>query len=109
MVLVRGGDHPEGVALRPLRETEAHSGGERLREERLDPRAPVGGERERFGRRRATLADGATVSTQELLRRGWDEYTGSFSNVVKVTISRLRRKLGEPPVIETVSHAGYRI
>jgi DNA-binding response OmpR family regulator len=54
-------------------------------------------------------ADGATVSTQELLRRGWDEYTGSFSNVVKVTISRLRRKLGDPPVIETVSHAGYRI
>jgi DNA-binding response OmpR family regulator len=54
-------------------------------------------------------ADGATVSTQELLRRGWDEYTGSFSNVVKVTISRLRRKLGDPPVIETVAHAGYRI
>jgi DNA-binding response OmpR family regulator len=54
-------------------------------------------------------ADGATVSSQELLRRGWDEYTGSFSNVVKVTISRLRRKLGDPPVIETVAHAGYRI
>jgi DNA-binding response OmpR family regulator len=54
-------------------------------------------------------ADGATVSSQELLRRGWDEYTDSFSNVVKVTISRLRRKLGDPPVIETVAHAGYRI
>jgi DNA-binding response OmpR family regulator len=54
-------------------------------------------------------ADGATVSSQELLRRGWDEYTGSFSNVVKVTVSRLRRKLGDPPVIETVAHAGYRM
>jgi DNA-binding response OmpR family regulator len=54
-------------------------------------------------------ANGATVSTQELQRRAWDEYTGSFSNVVKVTISRLRRKLGDPPVIETLPHAGYRI
>ena len=54
-------------------------------------------------------ADGATVSTQELRRRAWDEYTGSFTNVVKVTISRLRRKLGDPPVIETMAGAGYRI
>jgi DNA-binding response OmpR family regulator len=54
-------------------------------------------------------ADGATVSTQELRRRVWDEYTSSFTNVVKVTISRLRRKLGEPSVIETVAGAGYRI
>jgi DNA-binding response OmpR family regulator len=54
-------------------------------------------------------ADGATVSTQDLRRRAWDEYTGSFTNVVKVTISRLRRKLGDPPVIETVPGAGYRI
>jgi DNA-binding response OmpR family regulator len=54
-------------------------------------------------------ADGATVSTKELLRRVWDEYTSSFTNVVKVTISRLRRKLGDPPVIETVPGAGYRI
>jgi DNA-binding response OmpR family regulator len=54
-------------------------------------------------------ADGATVSSQELRRRAWDEYTNSFTNVVKVTISRLRRKLGDPPVIETVAGAGYRI
>jgi DNA-binding response OmpR family regulator len=54
-------------------------------------------------------ADGATVSTRELRRRVWDEYTSSFTNVVKVTISRLRRKLGDPPVIETVAGAGYRI
>ncbi len=53
-------------------------------------------------------ADGAPLSADDLRDRGWDEYVDSFSNVVKVTISRLRRKLGDPPVIETVA-AGYRI
>jgi DNA-binding response OmpR family regulator len=54
-------------------------------------------------------ADGAAVSAEELLARAWDEAADPFSNVVKVTISRLRRKLGDPPLIETVPHAGYRI
>jgi DNA-binding response OmpR family regulator len=54
-------------------------------------------------------ADGAPVSTRELLTRGWDEYVDPGGNVVKVTISRLRRKLGDPPAIETVPGAGYRI
>jgi DNA-binding response OmpR family regulator len=54
-------------------------------------------------------ADGAPLSTQELLRRGWDEYAGAYNQVVKVTVNRLRRKLGDPPVIETVPHLGYRI
>jgi DNA-binding response OmpR family regulator len=54
-------------------------------------------------------ADGAVISTEELLARAWDEAADPFTNVVKVTISRLRRKLGEPPVIETVPGAGYRI
>jgi DNA-binding response OmpR family regulator len=54
-------------------------------------------------------ADGAVVSAEELLERAWDDAADPFSNVVKVTISRLRRKLGDPPVIETVSGAGYRI
>jgi DNA-binding response OmpR family regulator len=54
-------------------------------------------------------AQGAPLSTKELLDRAWDEYVDSFSDVVKVTISRLRRKLGDPPAIETVPHAGYRI
>ncbi len=53
-------------------------------------------------------ADGSAVSADELLERAWDEYLDSFSNVVKVTISRLRRKLGDPPAIETVP-GGYRI
>ena len=54
-------------------------------------------------------AQGAPLTGEELLRRAWDEYADPWSNVVKVTISRLRRKLGDPLVIETVSHAGYRI
>jgi DNA-binding response OmpR family regulator len=54
-------------------------------------------------------AQGAVVSAEELLARAWDEAADPFSNVVKVTISRLRRKLGDPPIIETVTSAGYRI
>jgi DNA-binding response OmpR family regulator len=54
-------------------------------------------------------AGGRAVSAEELLERGWDEMADPFSTAVKVTVSRLRRKLGEPPVIETVTQAGYRI
>jgi DNA-binding response OmpR family regulator len=54
-------------------------------------------------------AEGAPLTAEELLSRVWDEYTDPFSNVVKVTIARLRRKLGEPPAIETVPGAGYRV
>src|SRR5258705_13857758 len=48
-------------------------------------------------------ANGATVSTQDLLRRGWDEYTGSFHHTVKVPISILGGKLRHPPLIENIS------
>jgi DNA-binding response OmpR family regulator len=54
-------------------------------------------------------ARGGVVSAEELLARAWDEAADPFSNVVKVTISRLRRKLGEPQLIETVPGAGYKI
>jgi DNA-binding response OmpR family regulator len=54
-------------------------------------------------------AGGAPVTTRELLARGWDAYVDPDGKVVKVTISRLRRKLGNPPLIETVPNAGYRI
>ncbi|MBO0769023.1 MAG: response regulator transcription factor [Solirubrobacterales bacterium] len=54
-------------------------------------------------------AEGGVVSAEELLERGWDHAADPFSNVVKVTISRLRRKLGADNVIETVPGAGYRI
>lgn len=54
-------------------------------------------------------AGGAVMTAEELLARAWDEAADPFSNVVKVTISRLRRKLGEPDPIETVPGGGYRI
>ncbi len=54
-------------------------------------------------------AQGRVVSTEELLFRVWDEEADPYTSTVKVTISRLRRKLGEPAVIETVPQAGYRI
>ena len=54
-------------------------------------------------------AQGRVVSAEELLERVWDENADPFTGAVKVTISRLRAKLGDPPVIETVAKAGYRI
>ena len=54
-------------------------------------------------------AQGRVVSAEELLERVWDEMADPFTTAVKVTISRLRRKLGEPRVIETLAQAGYRI
>jgi DNA-binding response OmpR family regulator len=54
-------------------------------------------------------ADGRVVSAEELLARVWDEAADPFTSTVKTTIGRLRAKLGEPPVIETVREAGYRI
>jgi DNA-binding response OmpR family regulator len=54
-------------------------------------------------------AQGRVVSAEELLARVWDEAADPFTTAVKVTISRLRRKLGDPPVIDTIPQAGYRI
>jgi DNA-binding response OmpR family regulator len=54
-------------------------------------------------------ADGTLVTAEELLERAWDEMADPFTNTVKMTISRLRAKLGDPPVITTVAQAGYRI
>jgi len=54
-------------------------------------------------------AQGRVVSAEELLERVWDEMADPFSSAVKVTMSRLRRKLGDPPLIETVAQAGYRV
>jgi DNA-binding response OmpR family regulator len=54
-------------------------------------------------------ADGGVVSHEELLERVWDEYADPFTNSVRVTVNRLRRKLGDPPMVETVTGAGYRI
>jgi DNA-binding response OmpR family regulator len=54
-------------------------------------------------------ADGATVSAEQLLERVWDEHTDPFTNVVRMTIMTLRRKLGDPAVLETVIGVGYRL
>ncbi|WP_306318690.1 MULTISPECIES: response regulator transcription factor [unclassified Streptomyces] len=54
-------------------------------------------------------AGGAVVSAEELLERAWDEAADPFTQTVKVTVSRLRRKLGDPPLIETIDRAGYRV
>jgi DNA-binding response OmpR family regulator len=54
-------------------------------------------------------AGGRVVSAEELLERVWDEATDPFTTTVKATMNRLRSKLGEPGVIETVPRAGYRI
>jgi DNA-binding response OmpR family regulator len=52
---------------------------------------------------------GRIVPAEELLERVWDEAADPFTNAVKITMSRLRSKLGDPPVIETVARSGYRI
>jgi len=54
-------------------------------------------------------SQGRIVSAEELLERVWDEAADPFTTAVKITVSRLRAKLGEPPVIETVAKSGYRI
>jgi DNA-binding response OmpR family regulator len=80
---------------------------------RLDPArrtASRGGMAQEFGALELLLAaQGRVVSAEELLERVWDEMADPFTTSVKVTISRLRRKLGDPPVIETITQAGYRI
>jgi len=49
------------------------------------------------------------LSAEDLLEKVWDEHADPFTKTVSVTISRLRRKLGEPPILETVPRVGYRI
>jgi DNA-binding response OmpR family regulator len=53
-------------------------------------------------------AEGGVVSSEELLEKAWDENTDPFTNAVRVAVMTLRRKLGEPPVIETIARTGYR-
>jgi DNA-binding response OmpR family regulator len=78
---------------------------EAIRAGRLLPLSP-----KEFGVLEALLAaQGAVVPAEELLERVWDEAADPFTNTVKMTISRLRAKLGDPPVIATVAQAGYRI
>jgi two-component system response regulator VanR len=55
------------------------------------------------------LAGGDTVRADELLRQVWDENIDPISNTARMTVMTLRRKLGDPPVIQTVKGAGYRV
>lgn len=54
-------------------------------------------------------AGGRVVSAEDLLERVWDAHADPFSNTLRVTLANLRRKLGDPPVIETIIGAGYRL
>ena len=90
----------------------------RHRDIELDParrtveraQAPIELARKEFAVLEALMAaDGAAVSAEELLERVWDENTDPFTNVVRMTIMTLRRKLGEPQVVETVIGVGYRM
>jgi DNA-binding response OmpR family regulator len=56
-----------------------------------------------------TSAEGKVVSAEELLERVWDEEADPFTNAVRITMMTLRRKLGDPPLIETVIGVGYRL
>lgn len=54
-------------------------------------------------------ATGGVVTTERLLEKAWDEHVNPFTNAVRVTMVSLRRKLGDPPVVETVHGVGYRV
>ncbi|MEU4535864.1 response regulator transcription factor [Streptosporangium sp. NPDC023825] len=54
-------------------------------------------------------ADGGLVSAEDLLEKAWDENISHFTNSVRVTVMTLRKKLGAPPVVETVTGSGYRL
>lgn len=72
--------------------------------------APIDLSRKEFGVLEQLLkADGNVVSAEQLLEKVWDEHTDPFTTVVRVTVMTLRRKLGDPPLIETVHGVGYRV
>ena len=71
---------------------------------------PVALTRKEFGVLEVLIgADGAVVSSEELLERVWDENADPFTTTVRVTMMTLRKKLGDPPLIHTVVGAGYRL
>jgi len=71
---------------------------------------PLSLTRKEFGILEMLLAaDGAVVSAEDLLEHVWDAHAAPLSNIVSVTMARLRRKLGDPPLIETVVGKGYRM
>jgi DNA-binding response OmpR family regulator len=92
--VLRGAD----VVLDPARHTAERAG-------RLLPLTP-----KEFGVLEQLLAAGGdVVSAETLLDKVWDEHADPFTNAVRITVGTLRRKLGEPPLVDTVTGAGYRI
>ncbi len=86
------------VMLDPSRRTVSRSG------------SPVDLTRKEFGVLEVLLSAGGTVvSSEELLERVWDEHADPFTTTVRVTVMTLRKKLGEPGIIETVVGSGYRV
>ena len=89
---------PGGLELDPARRTATRNG------------ADLGLTRKELGVLEALLrAGGAVVSSEELLERVWDEHADPFTTTVRVTVMTLRKKLGDPPVVQTVVGAGYRL
>jgi DNA-binding response OmpR family regulator len=87
-----------GIELDPLHHTATRDG------QHLDLSA------REFGLLEALMRDSHVVlSAEDLLARVWGEEVDLFTNIVQVTMSRLRRKLGEPAAIETITNVGYRI
>jgi DNA-binding response OmpR family regulator len=83
---------------------------DRIRRQASRASRPVELTRKEFGVLEALVAaHGGVVSAEDLLENVWDEHADPFSNTVSVTVSRLRRKLGNPPLIETVIGSGYRL
>ena len=89
---------PGGLALDPAKRSSARNGVE------LDLTRKELGVLEELMR-----ADGAVVSGEELLERVWDENADPATTIVRVTVMTLRRKLGDPAVVQTVVGAGYRL
>jgi DNA-binding response OmpR family regulator len=87
-----------GIELDPLHHTATRDG------RRLDLSA-----REFAVLEALMRAQHGVLSAEDLFAQVWDEHTDPFTNTVRVTISRLRRKLGEPPAIDTITNVGYRI
>jgi DNA-binding response OmpR family regulator len=86
------------VVLEPARRTVSRSG------------APIDLTRKEFGVLEVLLAaGGGVISSEELLERVWDENADPFTTTVRVTVMTLRKKLGEPGIIETVVGSGYRV
>lgn len=87
-----------GIIVDPARRTAARDG------------IPLNLTRKEFGVLEELLrAQGNVVTTNELLERVWDEHTDPFTNVLRVTVMTLRRKLGDPPAITTISGIGYQL